>query len=183
MKYHLISCIDDALNIAAKALHDREDWNDRPRILEAMAVSLRGRNTEERVLGLLYIAQAHGNLNTSYVPLLPYSKTVREALFILKRHDSRDCQDPIRRQIQRIKDSSLSASSLSREAAALATTILCNAISVREKQLERDLSDLRNGSQDVGVTLSISFFTHDLEDVQRDKEALMDAFGEERFQN
>lgn len=30
MKYHIISCIDDALCIAAEALHDREDWADRP---------------------------------------------------------------------------------------------------------------------------------------------------------
>lgn len=182
MKYHLISCIDDALNIAAAALHDREDWDDRPRILEAMAVSLRGKNFDQRVMGLLYIAQRHGTLTHRKIPFLPYPKYIKESLKLLQRTELRDTPGLLIRQVQNIKEALLSPSELMREAGKLAKVTLCNTYAVREKQLEKDLANLKSGSQDVGVSLSISFFTFDLENVRRDKQVLIEAFGEEMFE-
>ena len=182
MKYHLISCIDDALNIAAEALHDREDWADRPRILEAMAVSLRGKNFDQRVMGLLYIAQRHGTLAARKIPFLPYAKPIKEALKLLQLKELEDGPGLLIRQVQNIKDALLSPSAMMREAGELAKVTLCNTYAVREKQLEKDLANLKSGSQDVGVTLSISFFTFDLDNVRRDKQVLIEAFGEEMFQ-
>lgn len=182
MKYHLISCIDDALNIAAAALHDREDWDDRPRILEAMAVSLRGKNFDQRVMGLLYIAQRHGTLTHRKIPFLPYPKYIKESLKLLQRTELRDTPGLLIRQVQNIKEALLSPSELMREAGELAKVTLCNTYAVREKQLEKDLANLKSGSQNVGVSLSISFFTFDLENVRRDKQVLIEAFGEEMFE-
>ena len=181
MRYHLISCIDDALNIAAAALHDREDWDDRPRILEAMAVSLRGKNFDQRVMGLLYIAQRHGTLTHRKIPFLPYPKYIKESLKLLQRTELRDTPGLLMRQVQNIKEALLSPSELMREAGELAKVTLCNTYAVREKQLEKDLANLKSGSQDVGVSLSISFFTFDLENVRRDKQVLIEAFGEDYF--
>ena len=181
MRYHLISCIDDALNIAAAALHDREDWDDRPRILEAMAVSLRGKNFDQRVMGLLYIAQRHGTLTHRKIPFLPYPKYIKESLKLLQRTELRDTPGLLMRQVQNIKEALLSPSELMREAGELAKVTLCNTYAVREKQLEKDLANLKSGSQDVGVSLSISVFTFDLENVRRDKQVLIEAFGEDYF--
>ena len=114
MKYHLISCIDDALNIAAEALHDREDWEDRPRILEAMTVSLRGKNFDERVMGLLYIAQRHGTLTHRRIPFLPYAKPIKEALKLLQRTELRDTPRLLLRQVQNVKEALLSPSATMR---------------------------------------------------------------------
>ena len=182
MKYHLFSCIDDALKIAATALHDREDWDDRPRILEAMAVSLRGKNFDQRVMGLLYIAQRHGTLTHRKIPFLPYPKHIKESLKLLQRTELRDTPGLLMRQVQNIKEALLSPSEMMREAGELAKITLCNTYAVREKQLEKDLANLKTGSQDVGVTLSITFFSFDLENVRRDKQVLIEAFGEEMFQ-
>ena len=181
MRYHLISCIDDALNIAAAALHDREDWADRPRILEAMAVSLRGKNFDQRVMGLLYIAQRHGTLTYRKIPFLPYPKYIKESLKLLQRTELRDTPGLLMRQVQNIKEALLSPSELMRESGELAKITLCNTYAVREKQLEKDLANLKSGSQDVGITLSITFFSFDLENVRRDKQVLIEAFGEEMF--
>jgi hypothetical protein len=181
MKYHVFSCIDDALNIAAEALHDREDWADRPRILEAMAISLRGKNFDQRVMGLLYIAQRHGTLTHRKIPFLPYPKYIRESLKLLQRTELRDTPGLLLRQVQNIKDALLSPSDMMRKAGELAKITLCNTYAVREKQLEKDLAHLKSGSQDVGVTLSITFFSFDLENVRRDKQVLIEAFGDEYF--
>lgn len=179
MKYHIFSCIDDALNIAAKALHDREDWADRPRILEAMAVSLRGKNLDQRVMGLLYIAQRHGTLTCRKIPFLPYPKHIRESLRLLQRTELRDTPGLLLRQIQQIKDSLISASEVCRQAAELAKVTLCNTMAVREEQLEKDIAHKKAARQDPGVQLSISFLTFDLEQVRKDKALLVEAFGEE----
>lgn len=182
MKYHLISCIDDALNIAAEALHDREDWADRPRILEAMAVSLRGKNFDQRMMGLLYIAQRHGTLTHRKIPFLPYPKYIRESLKFLQRTELRDTPGLLLRQVQNIKDALLSPSEMMREAGELAKVTLCNTYAVREKQLEKDLAHKQAAQQDPGVLLSISFLSFDLEQVRRDKQVLVEAFGEEYFE-
>lgn len=179
MKYHIISCIDDALCIAAEALHDREDWADRPRILEAMAVSLRGKNYDQRVMGLLYIAQCHGTLAAKKIQLLSFAKPIREALKLLQRDVLEDGPGLLIRQIQNIKESLLSPSGTIREAGFLARATLWNTIVSHEKQLEKNLAELMTAPSDPGVLLNISFYSFDLENLRRDKEKLIEAFGKE----
>lgn len=169
------------MNIAAKSLHDREDWADRPRILEAMAVSLRGKNLDQRVMGLLYIAQRHGTLTCRKIAFLPYPKHIRELLRLLQRTGLRDTPGLLLRQIQQIKDALISASEVSRQAAELAKVTLCNTVAVREEQLEKDIVHKKAVQQDPGVQLSINFLTFDLEQVRKDKALLVEAFGKEMF--
>ena len=147
-----------------------------------VATEFRGRGDEIHMYPLSFgeFLTAYGLLYVSAENHLPGHKL--RTLKLLQRTELRDTPGLLLRQVQNIKDALLSPSDMMRKAGELAKVTLCNTYAVREKQLEKDLAHKRAAEQDPGVLLSISFYTFDLEQVRRDKQVLVEAFGEEMFQ-
>ena len=184
MRKHVIFCIDDVLELAAENLHGCEDVNYRPRILEALEMAGAGKTETEAVIGLLFVAMDRGRLNLEKVFSTPLPPEVREALRQLKLNDLVKDPHAFLTRNENIKKCLESPGALNRKGAHMAIRIICRDITLKQRRLQAELAEhlaIPEAERDPGLELSVSYYQSTLKELTREREIMVEQFGEKWF--
>ncbi len=184
MRKHVIFCIDDVLELAAECLHGCEDINYRPRILEALEMAGAGKSETEAVIGLLYVAMDRGRLTLEKVYNTPLPPDVREALRQLKLNDLVKDPHAFLTRNENIKKCLESPGARNREGAHMAIRIICRDITLKQRRLQAELAEhlvIPEAERDPGLVLSISYYQSTIKELARQRETMIEQFGDQCF--
>ncbi len=184
MRKHLIFCIDDVLELAAECLHGCEDMHYRPRILEALEFAGAGKTETEAVIGLLYVAMDRGRLTLDRIYSTPLPPDVREALRQLRLNNLVKDPNAFHTRNENIQRCLASPGARNREGAHMAIRIICRDITLTQRRLQSELAErlaIPEEQRDPGLNFVITYHQKSLKELARQRETMIELFGEKYF--